>query len=90
MREVFEENTIGSPVLFQAVIPLLEAAQARKFVPISTLVSSTGDVKQANFPTLGYDTFKAALIYLTMKIHIDYPNIIALPIHPGYVQQFVP
>ena len=89
MREHFEVNTIGTLILFQAVLPLLEAAQAPKFVPISSIVGSISELEKTNFLTVAYGTSKAALNYVTKKIHLEYPNIIAFPMHPGYVQQVV-
>ena len=85
MREHFEVNTVGALVLFQAVLPLLEAAQTPKFVPISTIVGSIGAVEKINIPTMAYGASKAALSYVTTKIDLEYPNIIAFPLHPGYV-----
>jgi norsolorinic acid ketoreductase len=80
-------NAIGVLVLFQAVYPLLVALPngvLPKFITVSSTVGSIADMEQWPINATPYGMSKAALNYLTKKIHIENPNLIAFPIHPGY------
>jgi norsolorinic acid ketoreductase len=46
----FEANTFGPMLLFQAVLPLLEAAPRPKFVIVSSVFASMGDMDKHQFP----------------------------------------
>jgi norsolorinic acid ketoreductase len=76
-------NVTGVLVLFQAVHELLSAAKLPKFIPIGTPVGSIGE--QENFPLLSiaYGTSKAALNFLTRKLHFEHPDMTIYPLAPG-------
>lgn len=83
----FKVNTVGSLILFQAVQPLLaKSTGTPKFIAISTAIGSITDMDQFPLPSTAYGTSKAALNYLTRKLHFEHPDIIIYPISPGWVQ----
>jgi norsolorinic acid ketoreductase len=84
VRDHFEVNTIGSLALFQATWPLLQAAPKPKFVVVTTGLASIGDMGSVPMPATAYGASKAAVNYITRKIHFENPNLIAFPISPGY------
>lgn len=83
VREHFEVNLCGVIYLFQAVLPLLNNANAPKFVTLGTSAASMADMKKRNFPNPAYGTSKAALNYITLKIHFENPKLTAFPLDPG-------
>ncbi|ERF75989.1 hypothetical protein EPUS_01355 [Endocarpon pusillum Z07020] len=84
--EHFSVNVLGIIHLFQAVLPLLNNAKAPKFITMSTSAASLGDMEKRNFPNTPYGTSKAALNYITRKIHFENPKLTAFPLDPGWVQ----
>jgi norsolorinic acid ketoreductase len=76
-------NAIGPLLLFQAVLPLLEKSAKPKFVAISSSAGSIGGMDLRPFPNAAYGTSKAALNYLTRKMHYEHENLIVFPIDPG-------
>ncbi|KAL1627152.1 hypothetical protein SLS56_006575 [Neofusicoccum ribis] len=87
MKTHFDVNTVGPITLFQAVLPLLRAAVGPpKFVTIGSSAGSIGGMELCPFPNAAYGPSKAALHYLTKKIHVEHPELIALPIDPGWVR----
>lgn len=89
MKAHFAVNTVGPVVLFQAVLPLLlkKAAAdvaAPKFVTVGSSAGSIGGMEQRPFPNAAYAPSKAAVHYLTKKIHVEHPELIALPVDPGW------
>lgn len=84
MKAHFAVNTVGPVVLFQAVLPLLKAAMAPKFVTVGSSAGSIGGMEQRPFPNAAYAPSKAAVHYLTKKIHVEHPELIALPVDPGW------
>ncbi|OCL15217.1 NAD(P)-binding protein [Glonium stellatum] len=85
-QEHFQVNATGVLVLFQAVHGLLEASKAPKFIPIGTPVGSIGELESYPLPTTAYGTSKAALNFLTRKLHFEHPDIVIYSLAPGWVQ----
>ena len=84
MREHFEVNTLGPLKLFQAALPLLQAAgPGAKFVPITSAASSIADMEHFPLMITAYGPSKAALNFVARKIHYEYPDIITFPLNPG-------
>lgn len=80
--EHFQTNTIGTVVLFQAVEPLLRASTASpRFIVLSSSLGSIGDMVPEK--SMAYGSSKAALNFITRKIHEEYEYLIAFPLHPG-------
>jgi norsolorinic acid ketoreductase len=88
-RDHYNINSVGPLALFQAVFPLLSAASLTgptpKFVAVTSTVGSIGDMEKWPSIATAYGSSKAALNWLTKRIHLDYPQFIAFPIYPGYV-----
>jgi len=87
-KETFEINTLGPLVLFQAVHALLQKSQKPIFTAVSTILGSikSQQDQEKGWPILSYGASKAALNYVLVKIHQENPDLIAIPIHPGWVQ----
>ena len=83
LKEHVEVNTYGPLLLFQAVLPLLQAAKEPKFVVMGSVLGSVGGMEQHPFPMAGYGASKAMLHYLVRKIHFENEGLIAFPIDPG-------
>ena len=83
--EHFRVNAIATVLLFQAFRQLLLRSSQKypKFVTMSTSAATIEDMEQRNFPNSAYGTSKAALNYLTKKIHLENEEITAFPISPG-------
>ncbi|KAL1752415.1 hypothetical protein FB107DRAFT_293187 [Schizophyllum commune] len=80
-----EVNTNGPLVLFQAAYPLLRLSTKPKFIVVS---SGMGSITiGANLPvnTYAYGASKAAVNWVTRKLHHDFPDFIIFPINPGGV-----
>ena len=86
VEDHFNVNSIGPFRLFQAVQPLLFKASTPRFVVISTVLGSMELQKNFTVPDVAYGMSKAAVNFFTSKIHHENPQLIAFPIHPGYVK----
>ncbi|KAJ5620584.1 hypothetical protein N7510_004568 [Penicillium lagena] len=86
VEEHFEVNAVGPFRLFQAVQPLLFKASTPRFVVISTVLGSIELQKNMTVPDVAYGMSKAAVNFFTTKIHHENPQLIAFPIHPGWVK----
>jgi norsolorinic acid ketoreductase len=80
---------VGVVSLFQEVYPLLGPAPggaSPKFVTISSSLASIELIGAEPVKGLTpYGMSKAALNFFTRTIHDENPELIAFPIHPGYV-----
>lgn len=86
LKEYYHVNVIGVVVLFQAVLPLLKkAAGMPKFLPMGSIAGTIGSMEDVPVPNGVYGPVKAALNWVTRKIHIENEDLIAFPMHPGYV-----
>lgn len=83
MREHHQINVIAPLLLFQATLPLLQKSRNPKFVPISSAAGTIGDMEKIPMKIAAYGSSKAALNFVTRKIHIENEGIIAFPINPG-------
>lgn len=81
----FEVNTLGPLRLFKAMALLLQKASTPKFVYISTLLASIREIERLPSLTTAYGMSKVAGNYLVKKIDAKNKHLIALSIHPGYV-----
>jgi len=85
LLEHYNINVNGPLALFQATLPLLNSAKQPKIVTIGSSAGSVGGMEKRPMPNTTYGTSKAALHYLTRKMHFEHENLIAFPIDPGYV-----
>ena len=83
LKALLNTNTIGPLVLFQAVLPLLQKSRAPKFVTVSSPMGSIGGMELRPYPMVGYGTSKAALNYITRKIHFTHDDVISFAADPG-------
>ncbi|MCJ1420680.1 hypothetical protein MMC32_007039 [Xylographa parallela] len=86
IRDHLDVNYIGTLVLFQATLPLLEASADPKFVLVSSFLGSLGDMEKYQLPVLSYGASKAAANYMIRKIHFEYPKLTIFSMSPGWVQ----
>ncbi|KAJ3501770.1 hypothetical protein NLJ89_g9192 [Agrocybe chaxingu] len=87
LRKHFEVNATGVIVLFQAVLPLLEASKSTpKFIPISSGGGSLTAFIDQRFEVTAYGASKAALNYITRRIHFENDWLVAFPLSPGVVK----
>lgn len=88
-KDHLDVNTTGTLILFQAVYELLNASKNPKFIPIGTPVGSIGEIEQFPLASTAYGTSKAALNFLTRKLHFEHPNMTIYPLSPGWVVSFL-
>jgi norsolorinic acid ketoreductase len=85
MLEHYKIDTIAPLFLFQATLPLLNAATKLKFVIISSGGASITIMDQLPVDTTPYCCSKAAANYLA-KINCEPPDLIAFPLDPGWLE----
>ncbi|POR32445.1 Short-chain dehydrogenase/reductase family oxidoreductase [Tolypocladium paradoxum] len=84
-RTAFESNTIAPLMVFQAFWPLLQKAPAIPKVIMMT--SSLGGIgMQEPMPGGAYGPSKAALNWITRALHLQNEGLVAVALHPGWVQ----
>ncbi|PGH26862.1 hypothetical protein AJ80_01444 [Polytolypa hystricis UAMH7299] len=84
MHEHFTVNTLAPLLLFQAALPLLEKAEAPKWVQLSSSLGCLTTTEPV--PSGAYGISKAAVNFLTKKIHVEHEGLVAFAVHPGFVQ----
>ncbi|KJA17397.1 hypothetical protein HYPSUDRAFT_46477 [Hypholoma sublateritium FD-334 SS-4] len=83
-EEQFTVNVVGPVLLFQALHDLLKASACPRFVPISTGAASVGGMPiTMPLHIAVYGSTKAALNYVTRKIHFENEWLSAFPLAPG-------
>ena len=89
MRAHFAINAVAPLLLFQATLPLLAAAGAMghtpKFVTVSSGAGSIGSMGALKVENTAYGASKAALNFVTRKIHFENEDIIAFAVNPGWL-----
>ncbi|KAI9711720.1 MAG: hypothetical protein M1820_001864 [Bogoriella megaspora] len=86
IQNCFMVNTIAPLLLFQATKPLLERAASPKFVVISSIAGSLGEVPSYTSPCAAYGTSKAATNFLVLRIGKENPGLLAMALHPGWIR----
>jgi NAD(P)-dependent dehydrogenase (short-subunit alcohol dehydrogenase family) len=84
LRDSFQTNAIAPLLLTQALLPLLEKSSDARVANISSLMGSISDNGRGG--TYAYRMSKVALNMFTVSFARDYPKMIALTLHPGWVQ----
>ncbi|KAM3414325.1 hypothetical protein BST61_g10972 [Cercospora zeina] len=79
----FQINAMGPLLLFQSLRPFLH--QGAKFVPISSKGASFAFLEEFNVPNVEYGTSKAALNFITQKIHYENEDLVIFPMDPAWV-----
>lgn len=85
LRQAFEVNAIAPLNVARIFLPcLLRAKGAPKLANITSLMGSIGD--NSGGGAYGYRMSKAALNMFTKSFAVDYPNVVALTLHPDWVR----
>jgi len=84
VKKNFEVNTLGPMRVTKALLPLLLKSQNPKMVVISSKMGSIADNTSGG--AYSYRISKAALNCFVGSFCIDFPNIVSLALHPGWVQ----
>ncbi|KAF8172895.1 NAD(P)-binding protein [Pholiota molesta] len=85
-QEHFSVNVLGPVVLFQSFSALLKASPLPRFIPISSGGGSMGATQAGGMDIAAYGASKAALNFVTRKIHFENEWLIAFPQCPGPVE----
>ncbi|KAF8171706.1 NAD(P)-binding protein [Pholiota molesta] len=85
-QEHFAVNVLGPIVLFQSIRDVLKASALPRFVPISSGAGSVAAIQPGGMDIAVYGTSKAALNWVTRKIHFENEWLIAFPQCPGPVE----
>lgn len=86
MIDRFRVNSVAPLLLFQATCPLIHAAKAPKFVTFSSGAGSLGFMENLKVENTAYGSSKAALSFITRRIHFENPDLVAFSINPGWLQ----
>jgi norsolorinic acid ketoreductase len=88
MTEHFNINVVAPLLLFQATQPLLlkSVNGPPKFVTISSGAGSISGVEALKVENTAYGSSKAALNFVTRRIHVENPGIVAFPLNPGWLR----
>lgn len=86
MLDHFTINTVAPLLLFQATAALLKSASTPKFVVLSSGAGSLSLVDKLPVENTAYGASKAAVNFVTRRIHYENPELIAFPINPGWLQ----
>ncbi|OHE91572.1 short-chain dehydrogenase [Colletotrichum orchidophilum] len=84
--DCFNVNAVAPLLLFQATWRLLRRSSAPKFVVISSIAGSLGEVPRYASPCSAYGSSKAAVNFLVRRIGSENERLIALALHPGWMQ----
>lgn len=89
--EHYRTNVVGVVLLFQAISPLLKAStKSGKFIVMGSLAGSITMADKSPVPNTVYGASKAALNFVTRRIHVENEEIVAVSIHPGFVWSYIP
>lgn len=69
VREHLTVNTLGSIILFQAVLPLLRKAKRSKFIPITTDLAAI--TNPCEYPVSAVALSKIGVNFITTRIHLE-------------------
>ncbi|KII82647.1 hypothetical protein PLICRDRAFT_181213, partial [Plicaturopsis crispa FD-325 SS-3] len=87
MDRHFKVNAIGPLVLFQSFYKMFKSAPGTpKFVVISAAAGSIQGGPAVPMGLVAYGSSKAAVNFITRKIHFENENLISFAVHPGSVE----
>ncbi|KAL7928087.1 hypothetical protein V8C35DRAFT_318982 [Trichoderma chlorosporum] len=84
--DCIEVNTLAPLRIFQAMLPLIKNSPSSKFVVISSIAGSLGGVSDYASACTAYGLSKAAVNFLVRRIARENEDLIALALHPGWIQ----
>ncbi|TRM63741.1 hypothetical protein BD626DRAFT_548079 [Schizophyllum amplum] len=79
-------NTNGPLVLFQATYELLRVSKSPKFIAVTSALACIAVGPELPMNQMAYGMSKAALNWVTRKLHHDNPDMTIFPINPGGVE----
>lgn len=81
LHQHMEVNVYGAVRLYQAMLPLLDKAEAPKWVSMSSIAGSLAEMVSVH--NVQYGMSKAALNFVTAKIHSENQQLTTFAVHPG-------
>lgn len=84
LRQSFEVNAIAPAILTQMALPALRKSKKPVVAMISSLMASIADNGSGGY--YAYRSSKVALNMLTRSLSVDCPWLLAIVMHPGWVQ----
>ncbi|HYX32970.1 MAG TPA: SDR family oxidoreductase [Oligoflexus sp.] len=84
MRTSFEVNVIAPMAITQMALPALQKTKKPVVVMMSSLMASITDNASGGY--YAYRSSKTALNMVTRSLSVDCPWLIAVALHPGWVQ----
>jgi NAD(P)-dependent dehydrogenase (short-subunit alcohol dehydrogenase family) len=84
LQEGFEINTYAAFRTTQACLPLMKKSKKPMIVSISSLMGSIADNSSGG--SYAYRMSKAALNMFNKCLSVEYPEMVAVVMHPGWVQ----
>lgn len=89
-RRAFEINTIAPLMVFQGLWPLMDAPEGEPPAKFIGITSSVGSIECLEpVPGGAYGPSKAALNHITKSLHAQHKNLVAVALHPGWVQTYM-
>jgi NAD(P)-dependent dehydrogenase (short-subunit alcohol dehydrogenase family) len=84
MMKTFEVNALGPMRVTRALLPNLEAASIPKVIHITSKMGSISDNTSGGY--YAYRMSKSALNMFNQSFTVDFPKIISMVMHPGWVK----
>jgi len=84
VTDTFATNTIGPMRVARALLPNLKKSKNPKVVNITSLMGSIGDNESGG--SYAYRMSKTALNMFNKCFSIDFPEIVSVVVHPGWVK----
>lgn len=84
LSETFAINTFAPLVVTQTFLANLKKAKTPRLINITSLMGSIDDNRSGGY--YAYRMSKAALNMFTKNLSLDFPNMISLTLHPGWVR----
>ncbi len=84
IQECFDVNTLGAMRVTQKFLPHLQRASNVKIAHITSQMGSIADNTRGGY--YAYRISKAALNMFNKSFSVDYPDMVSLVLHPGWVR----
>jgi NAD(P)-dependent dehydrogenase (short-subunit alcohol dehydrogenase family) len=84
MEMTFRTNTFSPVVVVKTFLPNLKRGKSPRLINITSLMGSIADNSSGGY--YAYRMSKTALNMFAKSFSIDYPDIITLTLHPGWVR----
>ena len=81
---IMSTNVAGPTMVTQAFLPLLQKSETPKVINISSSLGSIEMVSNVNCTS--YRCSKSALNMLSKVFSVEYPSVVFVSVHPGWVQ----